>query len=230
MTPTFSPVNLPTRLGEDASTATMQVQRLTQCCARHIETIGRDHGNRLKSLFSEAGALNGSLSDAASKGVLADQAAEYVLDAVQRLVLTLDTIRERGDNDIKHQAAGTPPALIYQTEVAVDGHTLPRPVNYVLLKIIPPDGVAVFDWKRPYMIIDPRAGHGAGIGGFNTDSQVGVALHDGHPVYFVVFRPHPEPNQTLLGDEDRGLDQYQQDLLVVGFRGVGRQSLEERNL
>ena len=35
------------------------------------------------------------------------------------------------------------------------------------------------------MIIDPRAGHGAGIGGFKPDSQVGVALHDGHPVYFV---------------------------------------------
>ena len=47
------------------------------------------------------------------------------------------------------------------------------------------------------MIIDPRAGHGAGIGGFKPDSQVGVALHDGHPVYFVVFRPHPEPDQTL---------------------------------
>ncbi|HKI13774.1 MAG TPA: DUF3141 domain-containing protein, partial [Roseiarcus sp.] len=43
----------------------------------------------------------------------------------------------------------------------------------------------------------PRAGHGAGIGGFKSDSQVGVALRDGHPVYFVVFRPHPEPGQTL---------------------------------
>ena len=53
------------------------------------------------------------------------------------------------------------------------------------------------DWKRPYMIVDPRAGHGAGIGGFKSDSQVGVALRDGHPVYFVVFRPHPEPGQTL---------------------------------
>ena len=47
------------------------------------------------------------------------------------------------------------------------------------------------------MIVDPRAGHGAGIGGFKPDSQVGVALHDGHPVYFVVFRPQPEPGQTL---------------------------------
>ena len=47
------------------------------------------------------------------------------------------------------------------------------------------------------MIVDPRAGHGAGIGGSKPDSQVGVALADGHPVYFVVFRPHPEPGQTL---------------------------------
>ena len=47
------------------------------------------------------------------------------------------------------------------------------------------------------MIIDPRAGHGAGIGGFKEDSQVGVALRAGHPVYFVAFRPHPEPGQTL---------------------------------
>src|SRR5208283_2959494 len=62
---------------------------------------------------------------------------------------------------------------------------------------LPPEGVQVFDWKRPYMIIDPRAGHGAGIGGFKSDSQVGVALHDGHPVYFVVFHPEPQPGQTI---------------------------------
>ncbi|HVM79079.1 MAG TPA: DUF3141 domain-containing protein, partial [Stellaceae bacterium] len=79
----------------------------------------------------------------------------------------------------------------------LDGKTLPRPTNKVLLKILPPAGIEVKDWKRPYMIVDPRAGHGAGIGGFKTDSQVGVTLRDGHPVYFVVFRPHPEPEQTL---------------------------------
>ena len=106
-------------------------------------------------------------------------------------------LRDRADQDAAHEAAGTPPVLIYDSEVALDGKALPRPTNKVLLKILPPDGVKVMDWKRPYMIVDPRAGHGAGIGGFKTDSQVGVALHDGHPVYFVVFRPHPEPGQTL---------------------------------
>src|SRR5208337_1040620 len=68
---------------------------------------------------------------------------------------------------------------------------------YFLLKIVPAKGVETRPRKRPYMIIDPRAGHGAGIGGFKPDSQVGVALNNGHPVYFVAFRPQPEPGQTL---------------------------------
>jgi pimeloyl-ACP methyl ester carboxylesterase len=87
--------------------------------------------------------------------------------------------------------------LDYEVEEITDGRLLARPVNYRLLRIVPPQGIVVHDWKRPYMIIDPRAGHGAGIGGFKTDSQVGVALRGGHPVYFVVFRQHPEPGQTL---------------------------------
>ena len=47
------------------------------------------------------------------------------------------------------------------------------------------------------MIVDPRAGHGPGIGGFKQDSEVGMALHEGHPVYFVIFFPEPMPGQTL---------------------------------
>jgi Protein of unknown function (DUF3141) len=31
------------------------------------------------------------------------------------------------------------------------------------------------------MAIDPRAGHGPGIGGFKADSEIGVALKAGHP-------------------------------------------------
>jgi hypothetical protein len=59
-------------------------------------------------------------------------------------------------------------------------------------------GVTVDPKRRPYVIIDPRAGHGPGIGGFKDDSQVGVALREGHPVYFVIFLPRAEPGQTLL--------------------------------
>ncbi|KZL17921.1 alpha/beta hydrolase fold protein [Pseudovibrio axinellae] len=122
---------------------------------------------------------------------------QYVKDSGERAILTMDALRESSDTFYDHQAKGCPPVLIYDYEVIVEGRNLPRPCNYMLLKIIPPDGVEVFDWKRPYVIIDPRAGHGAGIGGFKDDSQVGVALRGGHPVYFVAFHPMPEPEQEL---------------------------------
>ena len=51
--------------------------------------------------------------------------------------------------------------------------------------------------KRPFIVIDPRAGHGPGIGGFKADSEIGVAMQAGHPCYFVGFRPDPEPGQTI---------------------------------
>jgi pimeloyl-ACP methyl ester carboxylesterase len=121
----------------------------------------------------------------------------YVVDWLQRWVLFWDTMRQRGNEWVEHERAGKPPLLVYDYEVIVDGRKLPRPVNYALLRIIPPAGVAVDEKKRPFVIIDPRAGHGPGIGGFKQDSEVGVALKAGHPVYFVMFFPRPEPGQTL---------------------------------
>ena len=123
--------------------------------------------------------------------------AAYMRDVTERAVLTAGVLRDRADLTIAHNAAGNPPVLIYDYEVVMEARDLPRPTNYRLLHIVPPDGVEIHDWKRPYMIIDPRAGHGPGIGGFKKDSQVGVALRDGHPVYFVAFHPEPEPGQTI---------------------------------
>ena len=51
--------------------------------------------------------------------------------------------------------------------------------------------------SRPIVIIDPRAGHGPGIGGSKRDSQIGMALDAGHPVYFMIFFTAPLPDQTL---------------------------------
>src|SRR5204862_904147 len=51
--------------------------------------------------------------------------------------------------------------------------------------------------RRPFVIVDPRAGHGPGIGGFKADSEIGVALKAGHPCYFVGFSPEPMPGQTI---------------------------------
>jgi pimeloyl-ACP methyl ester carboxylesterase len=123
---------------------------------------------------------------------------QYSMDFVQRSVLFLDTLRQRGNNFVEHERAGKPPVLHFDYEMVVDARTFERPVNYALVRIIPPAGVTVDLKRRPYVIIDPRAGHGPGIGGFKDDSQVGVALREGHPVYFVIFFPQPAPGQTLL--------------------------------
>jgi len=131
---------------------------------------------------------------------------EYWTDAAQRQLLTLDAFRQRGNNFVAHEAEGMPPVLDFEHEVVIDGRELERPVNYTLLRIVPPAGVVVDDDKRPFMIVDPRAGHGAGIGGFKADSQVGEAFEDGHPVYFVSFRPVPEPGQTLADVRDAEIE------------------------
>jgi pimeloyl-ACP methyl ester carboxylesterase len=122
---------------------------------------------------------------------------DYLRDRAQRFALTMDTLRERGDIFVAHEKAGCPPVLVYEYDVVLDAVTFPRPCNYMLLRIKPPAGVTIDPAMRPYIIIDPRAGHGAGIGGFKTDSQVGVALAAGHPVYFVAFRRDPHPGQTI---------------------------------
>ena len=132
-----------------------------------------------------------------SPGALWTAWAEYAVDAAQRSVLFLDTLRQRGNNYLEHEKAGRPPLLHFDYETVLDARGFERPVNYALVRIVAPRGVQVDANKRPYVIIDPRAGHGPGIGGFKDDSQVGVALRAGHPVYFVVFYPDPEPGQTL---------------------------------
>jgi pimeloyl-ACP methyl ester carboxylesterase len=122
----------------------------------------------------------------------------YTVDFGQRSVLFWDTLRERGNNFVKHTSEGMPPVLHFDYEMVLDARKFARAVNYALVRIVPPEGVKVDPKRRPYVIIDPRAGHGPGIGGFKDDSQVGVALREGHPVYFVIFFPEPEPGQTLL--------------------------------
>ncbi len=126
---------------------------------------------------------------------------EYQRDFLERAVLFWDTLRQRANNMIAHERAGLPPLLAFKYETLLDARHFERPANYALLRItevgedcwddcVDPD-------KPPVVIVDPRAGHGPGIGGFKRDSEVGIAMHEGYPVYFVVFFPEPVPGQTL---------------------------------
>jgi len=124
---------------------------------------------------------------------------DYAVDAMQRSILFWDTMRQRGNEYLQHNAAGKPPLLKFEYELLLDGRTLERPANYALLRILPRPGDLPTDTaKRPFVVVDPRAGHGPGIGGFKEDSEIGNALRVGHPVYFITFFPDPVPGQRLL--------------------------------
>jgi pimeloyl-ACP methyl ester carboxylesterase len=125
------------------------------------------------------------------------QWAQYCVDATQRWVLTMETYRQRANQMLDHADQGMPPLLAFPYEIVLDGRTLERPVNYALLHIVPPEGWSPIEGKPPMVIIDPRAGHGPGIGGFKEDSEVGIAIEEGHHTYFIAFYPHPCQGQTL---------------------------------
>jgi pimeloyl-ACP methyl ester carboxylesterase len=121
----------------------------------------------------------------------------YWIDAWQRGLLFWDVLRQRSDRYQEHAAKVAPHVLKFRHELVMDGRRLSRPVNYALVRVVAPEGIEVDTQKRPFVIVDPRAGHGPGIGGFKADSEIGVALKAGHPCYFIGFLPDPMPGQTL---------------------------------
>jgi pimeloyl-ACP methyl ester carboxylesterase len=124
-------------------------------------------------------------------------AYEYWLDSSQRWILFMDILRNRGNNYFETIKKGEPPVLVFDYEVILEGRTFERPVNYDLARIKPRKTDKIDPEKRPIIVIDPRAGNGPGIGGSKQDSEIGDALAQGNPVYFILFHPEPEPGQTL---------------------------------
>jgi Protein of unknown function (DUF3141) len=123
--------------------------------------------------------------------------SEYVGDFWQRSVLFLDILRERGNQHQDMLAHGVSLVLMYDSELVMRGDELPHPVNYSLLRVIPPEGAEIDDRKRPVFVIDPRAGQGPGIGGFKQLSEIGEAFRAGHPVYFAGFTASPVEGQRI---------------------------------
>lgn len=146
-----------------------------------------------------------------------NDAADYSVDAAQRFAIFMDILRKRGNGYIEHLRSGQPPVLVFNYEIILDGRHFERPVNHALVRIVdrrekketrtgdmerrhkPPKRPALR--KRPIVIIDPRAGHGPGIGGSSRDSEIGKALDNGFTVYFILFYTDPMPGQTLADVE-----------------------------
>lgn len=125
----------------------------------------------------------------------------YQRDVWERWIVFVDTLRQRADDLLAHDRAGKPPLLDFDYELVLDARRFEKPANYALLRITRVADDCIEDCldlsKPPLIIVDPRAGHGPGIGGFKRDSEVGIALHEGYSVYFVVFFPEPCPGQTI---------------------------------
>ena len=113
-------------------------------------------------------------------------ALAFQTEVWRRSVLFLDTLRVRASDMLAHEQAGR--LLNFDYETILDARRCEHPANYALLRITGPAGKrmeeCVDEKARPVIISDPRAGHGPGIGGFKRDSEVGMALHEGHPTYF----------------------------------------------
>ncbi len=122
---------------------------------------------------------------------------EYWVDAFQRSVLFLDTLRQRGNRYLEQKKKDVPHVLEFQAELVSDGRKMPRPTNYLLVRILPPEGTTIDPTRPPFVVVDPRAGHGPGIGGMKHDSEIGAALAAGHACYFIGFLPEPVPGQTV---------------------------------
>ena len=121
----------------------------------------------------------------------------YWLDSMQRGWLFLDALHQRSSHFLAHEGGANASVLTFDFDTIVDGSQLARPVNYSLVRIRPAPGTLQREDGRPYIVIDPRAGHGSGIGGFKQQSEVGCALAEGHPVYFVIFNRLPIGEQTI---------------------------------
>jgi len=141
------------------------------------------------------------LAHATATATLLEPWTRYWTDTLWRSFATMDLLRQRADNMLDHEAAGMPPLLHFDAEPVADAHDFSPPCNYRLLRITRCGTDRLERHVRrgaaPVIVVDPRAGHGPGIGGFRRDSEVGMALLEGHPVYFVVFDPEPVEGQTM---------------------------------
>src|ERR1700750_1952422 len=74
---------------------------------------------------------------------LVASAVEYMVDAGQRSVLFLDIMRRRGDQYREHVAQTAPHVLQYAAVLIIHGRKRGEPVNYALVRIIPPKDVEI---------------------------------------------------------------------------------------
>lgn len=187
-----------------AVTNRISTTRVSAARGRAAPSVTAEDQGRPATPEATAAAQPPAVDDAAKDFESISLAAliDYQRDVWERTILFWDALRQRGDDALEHERLGLPPPLDFTSETILDARGFaPRPTNYALLRITSTGQLqseeCVDPDKPPVIIIDPRAGHGPGIGGFRHESEVGMALAEGYPVYFVIFFPEPDREQTL---------------------------------
>jgi len=75
-------------------------------------------------------------------------ATEYAVDLWQRGCLYADVMRERGNQYLEHLEQVVPNVLSFAYEPVMLGPQLARPVNYGLVRIIPPSSRRAFRYRK----------------------------------------------------------------------------------
>src|SRR3979490_727388 len=107
----------------------------------------RQLGRRINTMSTDRLRVSGD----ALSGLVAS-AVEYMVDAGQRSVLFMDIMRRRGDQYREHLSETAPHVLSFAAELIMDGRKLAQPVNYALVRIIPPKGVEIDLARRPFVV------------------------------------------------------------------------------
>ncbi len=127
----------------------------------------------------------------------------YGMDFAQRATLMADVLRRRGNQYFDYVEAGMPPLTPFPLEPVMDGRTLDRPVNRMLVRIEdrrdPYTGRRI-EWadqdKRPIIFQDPDAGRGL-ISASRDTSEIGLAIDTGHPTFLILVLPETIKTQTM---------------------------------
>jgi len=120
--------------------------KVARVLQKRVELANRQFSERAKKAVSEA--LTDARARPATPWDLALSWYEYSVDFAQRSVLFWDTLRQRGNQYLELVQQGQPPVLRFQYETVVDGRTLDRPVNYALVRIVPPPGTGASSASR----------------------------------------------------------------------------------
>ena len=98
-------------------------------------------------------------------------AAEYATDFWQRSLIFLDILRRSGDQQAEMTSRPINAVAIYDYEIILKGDSLPRPVNYALVRVVPPAGTVIDNTKRPGGRDRPAGRPGAGHRGIQAGKR-----------------------------------------------------------